>query len=200
MNTFIIITFTVIFIFWFIRRYIYNPGFTDRALDQFIIDTVRSKSFEEISRDTEVQYIFDGRQTKAHWIVHRTEMYPLGFIIEFDVHPSTNGLLTISRSKFLLINNQAHFDRMKEELLRGEYHSFEFLYHQYFNSETCPQCNSLIKVNENVCSNCGMKLVQVEKGFSNYKEEFEFYCSNCNSIVDADDVFCKVCHSPLTEN
>ena len=109
-----------------IRRFIFSPHFSERARNQFILDTFKSRSFEELTSDHREVYEFEGRKATAHWIVHRLSEFPSEYIIEFDVHPSTFRMLTISRSTFLRIKDRNDFEAAKKQITTtGAYSAYE---------------------------------------------------------------------------
>ena len=121
-----VIAVLVILITWVIRRFIFSPNFSERARDQFIIDAFQSRSFDELIRDHKEVYEFEGRKVTAHWMVHRMSESPAEYVIEFDVHPSTFGLLTISRSVFLRIKDSNDFEAARKKIaMPGKYSEYE---------------------------------------------------------------------------
>ena len=123
---FVVIAVLVILITWVIQRFIFSPDFSERARHRFIIDAFKSRSFDELISDHKEVYEFEGRKATAHWMVHRMSEFPSEYVIEFDVHPSTFGLLTISRSVFLRLKDRSDFEAARKKIATiGEYSEYE---------------------------------------------------------------------------
>jgi hypothetical protein len=109
---------------YLINRFVFSPRFTNRALHQFILDTFRTKQFSDLSEDHEEIYEFGGRSVIAHWNLHREETL-VPFVVEFDVHPSTFRFFTISASIRIRIENEGHFNHMRNVInSAGDYSEF----------------------------------------------------------------------------
>ncbi len=100
-----------------VRRYVVDVTFTDQALAAFIYHCLTTKRLADLTRAGHEPFCAFGRSTYAHWNSEPSDTFPGAVFVEFDVHPSKNPVLTISRSMYVFIRNEAHLARIKQNLL-----------------------------------------------------------------------------------
>ena len=101
---------------FFIERFVFSPFFSGQARRQFILENLRTRNFKELTTDYQGTYTFKGRKATAHWKVYPPNEDHSFYIIEFDVHPSTNPYGTISRSEFITIKDEKHLEEIRKIL------------------------------------------------------------------------------------
>ncbi len=99
---------------WLIRK-VYNPELTDAALGSYVFEICLSKlSYEELSINREDILDAGGKKLYAHTIVHTVGSIPGALLIEYDVHPNTGKIFSISRSYYTLIRDRNHLEEIKK--------------------------------------------------------------------------------------
>ena len=98
-----------------LRRYILPNGPTHAAQRLFILSSLRSRSFSELSTDHDTTVESNGRTFPAHWISNSIGGQDGGLVIEFDVHPSRFPF-TISASEFLFVRDAQHLANIQVAL------------------------------------------------------------------------------------
>ena len=108
---------------YLIWRFLYSPNFTNLARQRFIVESLATRSFEELKKNQSQRIKVKGRTGYAHWISHENHD-GRGLIVEFDVHPSKFPI-SLSASEFIHIRNSEHLEQIKKELQRSDdYSSF----------------------------------------------------------------------------
>jgi len=72
--------------------------------------------------EKEETYVYGQRKLVVQWRTVNKE-HVKGWIIEFDVHPSTFWF-TMSNSDFICIKDESHFNEVKNRLLQSDDYSF----------------------------------------------------------------------------
>ena len=122
MNILLLSTTIIIFLIWFIRRYIYSPHITEQARQQFILNILRNHTFSELITKKEETYSYKGRNLFVHWRpINKKDSNK--WIIEVDVHPSKFPI-SISSSEYICLRDEDHFKEVQEKLIKTEDYSF----------------------------------------------------------------------------
>ncbi len=106
---------------YIVWRFIYSPKFTNIALQQFILDSLKTKDFEDFKIYQSERIKVNDRNAYAHWKSHIGKEKQ-DIIVEFDVHPSTFPI-SISRSEFVYIKDSEHFNNIQKTLERSNDYS-----------------------------------------------------------------------------
>jgi len=109
------ISLIILIAFYVLRRYILPNGPTHAAQRLFILSSLRSRSFSELSTDHDTTVESNGRTFPAHWISNSIGGQDGGLVIEFDVHPSRFPF-TISASEFLFVRDAQHLANIQVAL------------------------------------------------------------------------------------
>ena len=108
---------------WLIQRYVFAPHYTEPARRQFILETLRTSAFEQLSHSREKgPYLFHGRTLGAKWITYpRPDVGPQAITLEFDMQPTSGKMWgNISHSEFILIRGPDHLQKIKDKLKHSD--------------------------------------------------------------------------------
>lgn len=103
------------------NKFLFSIGFTNRARQQFIVDSLKGNDFAALSRDHEQEICFENRTAPAHWISHPVPRRP-GVVLEFDVHPSRVPFC-VSASEYIRVRDETHLEEIKRSLASSDDYS-----------------------------------------------------------------------------
>lgn len=110
-----------VILYYLIWRLVYSPKFTDLALQRFVVESLRKKSFKALEVPHNENIKVRNRSAYAHWNTHKAPDSQ-GMIVEFDVHPSTLPV-SISSSVLIHIRDREHLDEIQKALERSDDYS-----------------------------------------------------------------------------